>query len=31
MERWQAEAIYIVCTVAGATLLTAAIHEMTNK
>ena len=28
MERWQAEVIYVVCTVAGATLLASGIYEM---
>ena len=31
MERWQAEAIYLVCTVLGATLLTSAIYEIDKK
>ena len=31
MERWQAEAIYVVCTILGAALLGAAIREITKE
>jgi hypothetical protein len=31
MERWQAEAIYVVCTLAGATLLGSAIHALSKN
>jgi len=31
MARWQAEAIYVVCTILGATLLGAAIREITKE
>ena len=31
MERWQAEAVYVVCTLAGATLLGSAIHDISKR
>ena len=31
MERWQAESVYVVCIIAGATLLASAIHEISNR
>jgi hypothetical protein len=31
MERWQAEAAYVVCTIAGATLLASAIYELSKN
>jgi multisubunit Na+/H+ antiporter MnhB subunit len=31
MERWQAEAIYVVCTLAGATLLGSAIQDISKR
>ena len=31
MERWQAEAIYVICTLAGATLLGSAIYDVSKR
>jgi hypothetical protein len=31
MERWQAEAIYVVCTIAGGTVLASGVREISKR